>query len=69
MTDSIHSNRHYVAGVIDALIAVHNDKWKQAKNNPKLLGWFVGQVMKHTNGGVNPDNIHGWFERKLHGPR
>jgi aspartyl-tRNA(Asn)/glutamyl-tRNA(Gln) amidotransferase subunit B len=30
---------------------------KQAKANPKLLGWFVGQVMKATGGKANPQAV------------
>src|SRR4051794_19830330 len=32
--------------VVDDIVAKHPDKVADAKNNPKAIGWFVGQVMK-----------------------
>ena len=37
----------------------------KAKENPKLKGWFVGQVMKYTNGKANPKTVNAVIEKKL----
>ena len=39
---------------VDEIIAANPDKVEQAKPKPKLLGWFVGQVMKSSGGKANP---------------
>ena len=40
--------------VVDEIVAQNPDKAAQAKANPKLAGWFVGQVMKASGGKANP---------------
>jgi aspartyl-tRNA(Asn)/glutamyl-tRNA(Gln) amidotransferase subunit B len=37
----------------------------QAKANPKLLGWFVGQVMKASGGKANPQAVNDLLKAKL----
>jgi aspartyl-tRNA(Asn)/glutamyl-tRNA(Gln) amidotransferase subunit B len=37
------------------------------KKNPKALGWFVGQVMKATQGQANPQIVNEVLRRKLDG--
>lgn len=50
--------------VICCLIALHDDKWKQAVANPKLRGWFVGHVMKACEGRrCNPDKVRASIDR------
>ena len=36
--------------ILNEIIAANPDKFDQAKKKPSLSGWFVGQVMKETNG-------------------
>jgi aspartyl-tRNA(Asn)/glutamyl-tRNA(Gln) amidotransferase subunit B len=56
-------------GAIDAqvadIIAANPDKAAQAKANPKLLGWFVGQVMKASGGKANPQAVNDLLKAKL----
>jgi aspartyl-tRNA(Asn)/glutamyl-tRNA(Gln) amidotransferase subunit B len=47
------------------IIAANPDKVAQAKANPKLLGWFVGQVMKASGGKANPQAVNDLLNAKL----
>ncbi len=53
--------------VVDEIIAANPGKVAQAKANPKLLGWFVGQVMKSSGGKANPQAVNDLLARKLGG--
>jgi aspartyl-tRNA(Asn)/glutamyl-tRNA(Gln) amidotransferase subunit B len=45
--------------VIDEIISKNLDQVEQFKNgNTKLLGFFVGQVMKATQGKANPKQVN-----------
>ncbi len=37
------------------------------RKNPKVIGWFVGQVMKATKGKANPQMVQELLKRKLEG--
>jgi aspartyl-tRNA(Asn)/glutamyl-tRNA(Gln) amidotransferase subunit B len=51
---------------IDAVLAANADKVAQVKGgNTKLMGWFVGQVMKGTGGKANPGMVNEILKRKL----
>jgi aspartyl-tRNA(Asn)/glutamyl-tRNA(Gln) amidotransferase subunit B len=47
------------------IIVANPDKAAQAKSNPKLLGWFVGQVMKASGGKANPQAVNDLLKAKL----
>jgi aspartyl-tRNA(Asn)/glutamyl-tRNA(Gln) amidotransferase subunit B len=51
--------------VVDDIIGANADKAEQTKSNPKLLGWFVGQVMKASGGKANPQAVNDLLKRKL----
>jgi aspartyl-tRNA(Asn)/glutamyl-tRNA(Gln) amidotransferase subunit B len=51
--------------VVDDIIAQNADKAEQAKGNPKLAGWFVGQVMKSSGGKANPQAVNELLKHKL----
>jgi aspartyl-tRNA(Asn)/glutamyl-tRNA(Gln) amidotransferase subunit B len=51
--------------VVDEIIAANPDKVTQAKTNPKLIGWFVGQTMKASGGKANPQTVNDLLKRKL----
>ena len=36
------------------IIAANPDQVEKLQSNPKVFGWFVGQVMKATQGQANP---------------
>ncbi|MGY6635489.1 MAG: Asp-tRNA(Asn)/Glu-tRNA(Gln) amidotransferase subunit GatB [Alkalilacustris sp.] len=43
---------------VDAVIAANPAQVEKARQNPKLAGWFVGQVMKATGGKANPQAVN-----------
>ena len=54
-----------IEAAVDDVIAKNVDKAEQARANPKLLGWFVGQVMKTSGGKANPQSVNDLLKRKL----
>ena len=38
---------------------------RDAKSNPKAIGWFVGQVMKASGGKANPQAVNELLKSKL----
>ena len=54
-----------IEAVIDALIAANPDKAEAVKDKPQALGWFVGQVMKETQGKANPAAVNEILRAKL----
>jgi aspartyl-tRNA(Asn)/glutamyl-tRNA(Gln) amidotransferase subunit B len=51
--------------VVDEIIAKNPDKVADAKSNPKVIGWFVGQVMKSSGGKASPQAVNDILKRKL----
>ena len=54
-----------IGRVIDEIVAANPDKVAQAKQNEKLVGWFVGQVMKASGGKANPQAVNELLRQKL----
>jgi aspartyl-tRNA(Asn)/glutamyl-tRNA(Gln) amidotransferase subunit B len=50
---------------VDQIIADNPAQVEKAKSNPKLAGWFVGQVMKATGGKANPKAVNEIVAQKL----
>ncbi|WP_415920951.1 Asp-tRNA(Asn)/Glu-tRNA(Gln) amidotransferase subunit GatB [Tateyamaria sp. SN6-1] len=50
---------------VDEVIAANPAQVEKAKANPKLAGWFVGQVMKATGGKANPKAVNEIVAAKL----
>ena len=50
---------------VDAVIAANPAQAEKAKQNPKLAGWFVGQVMKATGGKANPAAVNALVTARL----
>jgi aspartyl-tRNA(Asn)/glutamyl-tRNA(Gln) amidotransferase subunit B len=50
---------------VDEIIAANPAQVEKAKANPKLAGWFVGQVMKATGGKAAPAAVNELVMRKL----
>jgi len=51
--------------IVDEIIATNPDQVEQVKTKPKTLGWFVGQVMKATQGKANPQAVNDILREKL----
>jgi aspartyl-tRNA(Asn)/glutamyl-tRNA(Gln) amidotransferase subunit B len=54
-----------IEAAVDEIIAANPAQVEKAKQNPKLAGWFVGQVMKATGGKANPKAVNELVARKL----
>jgi len=54
-----------IEAALDKIIADNPAQVEKAKANPKLAGWFVGQVMKATGGKANPKAVNGLVAKKL----
>jgi aspartyl-tRNA(Asn)/glutamyl-tRNA(Gln) amidotransferase subunit B len=54
-----------IAAAVDEVIAANPDQVEKARANPKLAGWFVGQVMKATGGKANPKAVNDLVMEKL----
>ncbi len=54
-----------IEAAVDEIIAANPAQVEKAKENPKLAGWFVGQVMKATGGKANPKAVNQLVAKKL----
>jgi aspartyl-tRNA(Asn)/glutamyl-tRNA(Gln) amidotransferase subunit B len=51
--------------IVDELIAANPAQVASYQKNPKALGWFVGQIMKATQGQANPQLVNELLRKKL----
>ena len=56
-----------IEAAVDEIMAANPAQVEKAKQNPKLAGWFVGQVMKATGGKANPKAVNEIIAKKLNG--
>ncbi len=56
-----------IEAAVDAALAASPAQAAQYATNPKLLGFFVGQVMKATQGKANPALVNELLKKKLVG--
>jgi len=54
-----------IEAAVDEIIAANPAQVEKARENPKLAGWFVGQVMKATGGKANPKAVNEIVAAKL----
>ncbi|WP_313135445.1 Asp-tRNA(Asn)/Glu-tRNA(Gln) amidotransferase subunit GatB [Paracoccus jeotgali] len=54
-----------IEAAVDRIIAENPAQVEKAKANPKLAGWFVGQVLKATGGKANPAAVNELVAQKL----
>ncbi|MGF1594767.1 MAG: Asp-tRNA(Asn)/Glu-tRNA(Gln) amidotransferase GatCAB subunit B, partial [Kiloniellaceae bacterium] len=60
------SDSSAIEGLVDEIIAGNPGQVEQFKGgNEKILGWFVGQVMKATQGKANPGLVNEVLRKKL----
>jgi aspartyl-tRNA(Asn)/glutamyl-tRNA(Gln) amidotransferase subunit B len=50
---------------VDEIIAANPEQVEKAKANPKLAGWFTGQVIKASGGKANPATVNALVAQKL----
>jgi aspartyl-tRNA(Asn)/glutamyl-tRNA(Gln) amidotransferase subunit B len=56
-----------IEAAVDAALAAHPTQVAQYATNPKVLGFFVGQIMKATQGKANPALVNELLRKKLGG--
>jgi aspartyl-tRNA(Asn)/glutamyl-tRNA(Gln) amidotransferase subunit B len=54
-----------IEAIVERLIADNPGQVATVQKNPKVAGWFTGQVMKATGGKANPGVVNGIVARKL----
>ena len=54
-----------IESVIDKIIENNPDQVNALSEKPNLIGWFVGQVMKETQGKANPKTVNEILGKKL----
>jgi len=54
-----------IEAAMDEIMAANPAQVEKAKANPKLAGWFVGQIMKATGGKANPKVVNEIVRNKL----
>ena len=54
-----------IEAAVDAVIADNPAQVEKVADNPKLVGWFVGQVMKSTGGKANPQAVNAIVKQRL----
>ncbi len=54
-----------IEAAVDTVIADNPAQVQKVADNPKLVGWFVGQVMKATGGKANPQAVNAIVKQKL----
>jgi len=54
-----------IEAAVDQIIADNPAQVEKAQQNPKLAGWFVGQVIKATSGKANPQVVNQIVAAKL----
>ena len=55
-----------IESLIDAIILNNQAKVLEIQSGKeKLLGWFVGQVMKESQGKANPDLVNSLLRKKI----
>ncbi len=51
--------------IVEKVIADNPGQVETYRKNPKVIGWFVGQVMKATRGKANPQMVQELLKQKL----
>lgn len=62
------TDRDAIAALVDSVLAEHDDKVAEYRGGKgKLLGFFVGQVMKRSGGRASPRLVNELLKSKLGG--
>ena len=54
-----------ISEAVESVFSENPEQVKKIEINPKLVGWFVGQVMKKTEGKADPKLINQLIKKKL----
>ena len=59
------SDEGELESIIEKIIQSNPDQVKSLEEKQNLMGWFVGQVMKETQGKANPKSVNELLNKKL----
>tara|TARA_B100000902_G_scaffold392415_1_gene444782 strand:- start:762 stop:1412 length:651 start_codon:yes stop_codon:yes gene_type:complete len=59
------TDHDHIEKIIDIIIEENPQQVEKVSSNPKIMGWFVGQVMKASNGKANPKVANQLVAKKL----
>ena len=59
------TDESYIETIVDKIIESNIDKVAEVREKPKLIGWFVGQVMKESQGKANPAKVNDLVKKKI----
>ncbi|MGH7036975.1 MAG: Asp-tRNA(Asn)/Glu-tRNA(Gln) amidotransferase subunit GatB [Stellaceae bacterium] len=59
------SDEEAINAAVDRVLVAHSAQAAQYADNPKILGFFVGQVMRATGGKANPALVNQLLKKKL----
>ncbi len=59
------SDTEALGSIIDQLFAQYPDKVEALRSNPRMMGFFVGQVMRATGGKANPQLVNELVRQRL----
>ena len=51
--------------IVDKILIENPDKVIEVAEKPKMVGWFVGQIMKESQGKANPGVVNDIVKKKL----
>jgi aspartyl-tRNA(Asn)/glutamyl-tRNA(Gln) amidotransferase subunit B len=54
-----------IEAIVARIVAANPDRAAQAREKPAVVGWFVGEVMKASQGKANPRAVNDILKRKL----
>ncbi|AXS40291.1 Asp-tRNA(Asn)/Glu-tRNA(Gln) amidotransferase subunit GatB [Breoghania sp. L-A4] len=54
-----------IEAIVNEIVEANPEKAEQAREKPGLLGWFVGQVMKASQGKANPKAVNDLLRKKI----
>jgi aspartyl-tRNA(Asn)/glutamyl-tRNA(Gln) amidotransferase subunit B len=62
------SDTSAIESAVDAVLAANPEKVEEVRAKPKAAAWFVGQVLKATQGKANPQVVNAILRRRLNLP-
>ena len=66
LMETVRLNNTRIEALVDQVIADNPEQSQQFRDgNPKVGGWFVGQVMQASKGKANPGTVNALLKKKL----
>lgn len=55
----------FTSSLVDSVIEKNKEQFSKIVQNPQLINWFVGQVMKESKGKASPEVVKNMLEERL----